>query len=107
MDAGPLPDTWTESVWSCSFRVTAPRGVEPLTEQFVAATALFELDPESVRCPYPIFAALREQAPVAWFDELDAFVVTQYDLIVDVLRQPDRFSSRNTTGPVADRQIGR
>lgn len=70
-----------------------------------AAVALFELEPASVRCPHPAFAALREAAPVAWFDQLDAFVVSRYDLIVEVLRQPERFSSRYTTGPVTDRRL--
>lgn len=32
-------------------------------------------------------------------------MVTRYDLIVEVLRQPERFSSRNTTGPITDRQL--
>jgi cytochrome P450 len=76
-------------------------------ERFAAATALFALDPESVRCPYPVFATLRDEAPVAWFDELDAFVVTRYDLIVEVLKQPETFSSRHTTGPVSDREVSK
>jgi len=71
-----------------------------------AATALFDLDEASVRCPYPIFDALREQEPVAWVERLDAYVVTRYDLVVEVLRQPELFSSRYTTGPKTDRQIG-
>jgi cytochrome P450 len=71
-----------------------------------AAVALFDLDPASVRCPHPAFTMLREQAPVVWFDQLDAFVVSGYDLIVEVLRHPDRFSSRYTTGPITDRQLG-
>src|SRR5260221_6978426 len=44
-----------------------------------AAAALFDLDPDSVRCPYPILDALREEAGVVWFDQLDAFVVSRYD----------------------------
>ena len=70
-----------------------------------AAGALFDLEPDTVRCPYPLFAELSEHAPVMWSDELEAFVVTQYDLIVDVLRHPEAFSSRNTTGPKTDRQL--
>jgi cytochrome P450 len=70
-----------------------------------AAVTLFELDPDSVRCPYPILDALREQAPVIWFDELEAWVVSRYDLIVEVLRQPETFSSKSITGPVIDRQV--
>jgi cytochrome P450 len=70
-----------------------------------AATDLFALDPDQIRCPYPTFAALREQAPVVWFDELDSFVVTDYDLIVDILKQPERFSSRHATGRAAEIEL--
>jgi len=66
-------------------------------DALAAATALFELDESSIRCPYPIFDALREADPVAWVESLDAYVVTRYDLVVEVLRQPELFSSRYTT----------
>jgi cytochrome P450 len=79
----------------------------PMTDALAGAASLFDLDPESVRCPYPIFAALRDEAPVVWVDQLDAFVVSRYDLIAEVLRQPDRFSSRYTTGRATDRQVAR
>jgi cytochrome P450 len=69
------------------------------------ATELFGLEPSRLRCPYPTFAALRATEPIAWFDEIEAYVITSYDLLVEVLRQPDRFSSRFTTGPVVDRQM--
>jgi cytochrome P450 len=72
---------------------------------FAGASALFDFDPQRTSCPYPTFAALRECAPVAWFDVLDAFVVTRYDLIADVLRQPETFSSRSATGPKTDREM--
>src|SRR4051794_22807458 len=89
--------------------ISAPVGVErepkSVDDARAAAATLFDLDPESVRCPYPIFGALREQAGVAWFDQLDAFVVSRYDLIVEVLRQPERFSSKSATGPLTDRQV--
>lgn len=42
------------------------------TDDVVAAAAgLFELDPESVRCPYPILDALREAAPIVWVEQLE------------------------------------
>lgn len=72
---------------------------------FTPAHELFGLDPDRVRCPYPIFATLREQAPVAWFDELDSFVVSRYDLIQEVQRQPDVFSNRYATGPAMERAL--
>ncbi len=44
-------------------------------------------------------------APVAWHDTLEAFAVTSYDLILEILRQPERFSSRSATGPAGDRRM--
>src|SRR6476646_3361745 len=69
------------------------------------AAELFGLEPSRLGCPYPTFAALREAEPIAWFDEIEAYVITSYDLLVEVLRQPDRFSSRFNTGPIVDRQM--
>ena len=77
------------------------------TDARAAAVALFDLDAASVRCPYPILGALRTEAPVAWFDELEAFVVSKYDLISEVLRQPEKFSSMDATGPLTKRQVAR
>lgn len=72
-----------------------------------AAGELFRLDPAAVRSPYPVLSALRDDTPVVWFDELEAFVVSRYDDIVEVLRQPEVFSSHNTTGPIQDRDLAR
>jgi len=74
---------------------------------FAGARELFELDPKRVACPYPTFTALRDHAPVAWFDSLDSFVVTGYDLIVEVLREPVKFSSRHATGPATEREMAK
>ncbi len=67
-------------------------------------TRLFRLDPDALRCPYPFFAALREEAPVRWFDEVECFLVTRYADIVHVARHPELFSSMMPTGPVLARQ---
>jgi cytochrome P450 len=79
----------------------------PSDDAIAVANELFDFDPHLTACPYPAFAALRERAPVAWFDVLDAFVVTRYDLIAEVLRQPEVFSSRSATGPKTDREMMR
>lgn len=69
------------------------------------ANHLFELDDALVACPYPTFAGLQSTSPIKWFDIPEAYVVTDYDLIVEVLRQPDVFSSRQATGPKAEREM--
>ncbi len=66
---------------------------------------LFGLDPEAVRCPYPIFADLRRQAPVVWEEQIESFVVTRYEDVAYVLKHPELFSSALATGPVLARQI--
>ena len=63
-------------------------------------SSLFALDQASVRCPYGHFAALREEAPVTWVEEIDAFVVTRYDDVMAVVRDPERFSSAKAVGRI-------
>ena len=72
---------------------------------FEAANELFDLYPERVRCPYPIFSAMHEQSSVLWFDAIESFVVTDYDLIVEILKQPDKFSSRYATGRATEMKL--
>lgn len=60
---------------------------------------LVHREQDAIRCPYPIFAELREESPVSFSEELGAWVVTRYDDIRAVLRDTVRFSSRMPTGP--------
>lgn len=43
--------------------------------------------------PYPYFSWLRHEAPVLWVEKLDAYLVSRYDDVAGVLRDPVRFSS--------------
>ncbi|MEB7447188.1 MULTISPECIES: cytochrome P450 [Arthrobacter] len=43
--------------------------------------------------PYPTYAALREQAGVVYLPKNDVYALTRYDLIRDVLGDPETFSS--------------
>ena len=43
--------------------------------------------------PYPTYAALRESAPVFWYEPWGQWLISRYDDIADVLRRPDAFSS--------------
>jgi len=63
------------------------------------ARRLFSLDPELVRCPFPLYDVLRREAPVTFEERLGAWVVTRHDDIVDVLRDPETFSSARASGP--------
>ena len=43
--------------------------------------------------PYPAYRELREQAPVYWTEQADAWVISRYDDVHAILTQPDLFSS--------------
>ncbi len=55
--------------------------------------------PEVQADPYPFYKRLREQDPVHWSEALDAWVLTRYDDVEAVLRDPrfsaDRRGARN------------
>ncbi len=63
--------------------------------------ALFDLDPDAIRCPYPAFAKLRAEAPVHFVEETGVYLVTRYADVMKVVRDPETFSSRMPTGPHA------
>jgi len=50
--------------------------------------------------PYPTFAAVREQAPAFYSDELDMWVVTRYDDAAAVMADTDQFSASNSQDPL-------
>lgn len=43
--------------------------------------------------PYPVYETLREEAPLFWSESWQAWVLTRYGDIVDVLLEPGRFSN--------------
>ncbi|WP_433206443.1 cytochrome P450 [Nocardia sp. CA-107356] len=51
--------------------------------------------------PYPFYARARKEEPIFFSDLLGAWVLTRYDDVVSILRQPDIFSSRDVLRPVA------
>jgi cytochrome P450 len=71
------------------------------------ARPLFELEPEAIRCPFDAYAHLREEAPVCFVDRLNAFVVTRYDDVMEVLSDPGRFSSAKMSGPHGPTELAR
>lgn len=54
---------------------------------------------DAVRCPYPHYARLREEAPVHHDAERDIYVVTRHEDIEKVNTQPRLFSNQNPMGP--------
>jgi len=77
--------------------VTAPTEGCPYTPGDL--DRLFALDPALVRCPFPLYDVLRDQAPVTFNDKLKGYVVTRYDDIIEVLKDTATFSSAKASGP--------
>lgn len=59
---------------------------------------LLQLDEQEVKCPFSAYSELREEAPVAWSDRLNAWVVTRYADIRQVTGDAVTFSSRKASG---------
>src|SRR5205807_8383671 len=50
-------------------------------------------DPAVIADPYPIYARLRDEAPVAYVEDVDLWVLSRYDDVLAALRDPGKFSS--------------
>lgn len=50
-------------------------------------------DPETLQCPFPHYARMREEAPVHFVEQFGVHLVTRHDLVMEVLRDPQTYSS--------------
>jgi cytochrome P450 len=59
-------------------------------------------DPTTLQCPFPQYAAMREGAPVLHLERFGLHLVTSHDLVLEVLRDPQTYSSLfgNTAMPL-------
>jgi cytochrome P450 len=62
-----------------------------------------EFRPFELRDPFPLLARARAEEPVFYSEELDYWVVTRYDDVRAVFRDPETFSSENTQSPYRER----
>lgn len=68
-------------------------------------TRLFDdLEPEAVRCPYGVYDELRD-APPEYVPELEAYPVTRFADIQQILNDTASFSSHMVKGPVPMREM--
>jgi hypothetical protein len=58
------------------------------------------LDPDYVRDPYPVLARARAEQPVFELEGLGLWMVTRYEDIKRILRDPETFSNANTQKPL-------
>ena len=56
------------------------------------------LAPTTVECPYPFYEALRDAAPVYRVPDRNWFLVSTFDIAVEVLKNPEEFSSQSGVG---------
>jgi len=62
----------------------------------VQETSAPDLDLKSwrnVQDPFPVYAWLRDHEPVHWSESLNAWAITRYDDVVELLNRPETFSS--------------
>ncbi len=71
---------------------------EDAAERFLLAEA------DVVADPFPMFARLREKSPVHYVENAGVWLVTRYQDICAVARNPAVFSSRSATGPHSHRR---
>jgi cytochrome P450 len=50
-------------------------------------------DPTTLQCPFPHYALMREQSPVHFVEAVGVHLVTRHDLVMEVLRDPQTYSS--------------
>ena len=61
------------------------------------------LAPAFYHNPYPLYAQLREEAPVVWSERLGAWLIARYDDVLTTLRDTQHFSSQGRMLAALDR----
>jgi cytochrome P450 len=51
-------------------------------------------DPATLQCPFPHYAQMREEQPVIYIAAMDMYLVTRHDLVLQVIRDVETYSSR-------------
>ncbi len=58
-----------------------------------------DFKPFDLADPFPFYARARAEAPIFYSPEIDYWVVTRYEDIREIFRDPETFSSENTQSP--------
>jgi cytochrome P450 len=64
-----------------------------MTEMTIDISNFNPFDPETLQCPFPHYAKMREEQPVLKVEGLGIHMVTRHDLVMQVLRDPQTYSS--------------
>lgn len=76
------------------------------TTEHVDLDGFNPLDPEIMQCPFPHYAAMREQQPVFQVPGLPMYFVTRHDLVLDVVRNIEVFSNQFQSFSAAEGAFG-
>jgi cytochrome P450 len=60
----------------------------------IDVAAFNPFDPATMQCPFPHYAAMRDQRPVNFVESLGMYFVTRHDLVLQILRDPQTYSSQ-------------
>jgi len=61
------------------------------------------MDPAIQQCPFPMYKTMRENAPVHFIEEMGIYMVTSYDLLMEVMKNNHVYSNR---APEGERRAG-
>ena len=51
-------------------------------------------DPDTLQCPFPHYAQMREEQPVMYIESMGMYLVTRYDLVLQIVRDVETYSSQ-------------
>ncbi|MFK8026186.1 MAG: cytochrome P450 [Ilumatobacter sp.] len=51
-------------------------------------------DPAALQCPFPHYAQMREEQPVMHLESMGMYLVTRHDLVLQIIRDVETYSSR-------------
>lgn len=71
----------------------APAPAAPTAGEATSVDDFSLFDPETLSCPYPFYAALRDSAPVYKSPELGVWLITRFDDVAAAFRDPASFRS--------------
>lgn len=64
------------------------------------------VSPENLRDPVPLYRELRENHPVHWVEEIQSWIVTRYDDVLNCFRSPDLSADRSKFFELQFRMLG-
>jgi cytochrome P450 len=74
--------------------------IEPQTPDYPVDPSFDPLDPDYLEDPYPYFARFRYEAPVFYAPKIDFWVVSRYEDIMRIVKDPETFSNARVQEPL-------